>query len=218
MKLGLDPAVVRKARELAARAAEPVIEMARTHTTVSVERAVLRLAGVTGADADGTPWVNRIADAVRDQVGSGTRGGAAVLRGRRTGARMKFEMPTGAARDRALMRAREAVGRGVARIDRSRADRDRLLSKHGDPEKPVDLPDRRDRRHPRGHPAGPGGGPRGRRRHRGDPLDGTVPARLRAGGRHPPGGTPGRTRPRRTSASCGPPSTRCPASWGGTSG
>ena len=68
-KLDLDPQVVRKARSLAERAAEPVIEMARTHTTVSVERAQLRLAGLSGADADGLPWVNHLVDAVRDQVG-----------------------------------------------------------------------------------------------------------------------------------------------------
>ena len=43
--LELDPAVVRRARDLAARAAAPVVAMARSHTTVSVERAVLRLAG-----------------------------------------------------------------------------------------------------------------------------------------------------------------------------
>ena len=30
---------------------------------------MLRLAGVTGADPDGIPWVNRLVDAVRDQVG-----------------------------------------------------------------------------------------------------------------------------------------------------
>ena len=68
-KLDLDPQVVRKARRLAERAAEPVIEMARTHTTVSVERAQLRLAGLSGADAGGRPWVNHLVDAVRDQVG-----------------------------------------------------------------------------------------------------------------------------------------------------
>jgi beta-lysine 5,6-aminomutase alpha subunit len=41
--------VVAEARRLAALAAEPVIEMARSHTTVSVERATLRLAGLSGA-------------------------------------------------------------------------------------------------------------------------------------------------------------------------
>src|SRR3954471_3184067 len=68
-KLDLDPQVVRKARALAERAARPVIEMARTHTTVSVERAQLRLAGLSGADSDGLPWANHLVDAVRDQVG-----------------------------------------------------------------------------------------------------------------------------------------------------
>ena len=36
---------------------------------MSVERATLRLAGLAGADPDGTPWVNRLADAVRADVG-----------------------------------------------------------------------------------------------------------------------------------------------------
>jgi len=68
-RLGLDPAVVREARALARRAGQPIVELARTHTTVSVERAVLRLAGLDGADDDGMPWVNRLADAVRDTAG-----------------------------------------------------------------------------------------------------------------------------------------------------
>jgi beta-lysine 5,6-aminomutase alpha subunit len=70
-KLGLDQALVRRARALAARAGQPVVDLARSHTTVSVERAVLRLAGVTGADPDGIPWVNRLVDAVVADVGLG---------------------------------------------------------------------------------------------------------------------------------------------------
>ncbi len=68
-KLNLDPAVVAQARELARLAGQPVTDLARTHTTVSVERAVLRLAGLDGADEDGMPWVNRLANAVRGSVG-----------------------------------------------------------------------------------------------------------------------------------------------------
>src|SRR5690606_24640864 len=71
-KLNLDPALVRRARALAARVGRPVVELARTHTTTSVERAVLRLAGVTGADPDGIPWVNRLVDAVVADVGLGS--------------------------------------------------------------------------------------------------------------------------------------------------
>ena len=54
-RLNLDPAVVREARALAAKAGQPIVEMARTHTTVSVERAVLRLAGLQGADPTACP-------------------------------------------------------------------------------------------------------------------------------------------------------------------
>ena len=52
-KLNLDPVVVAKARELARRAGAPVVELARTHTTVSVERAVLRLAAWPGRTRTG---------------------------------------------------------------------------------------------------------------------------------------------------------------------
>src|SRR3954447_693973 len=67
--LTLDPEVVRTARRLAARAGRPVVELARTHTTVSVERALLRLAGLAGADVERVPWVNHLVDAVRADVG-----------------------------------------------------------------------------------------------------------------------------------------------------
>src|SRR5436190_8147748 len=68
-KLNLDRQQVRLARQLARRAGKPVVDLARSHTTLSVERAVLRLAGVTGADPDGIPWVNRLVDAVVADVG-----------------------------------------------------------------------------------------------------------------------------------------------------
>ena len=68
-KLDLDPVTVRKARSLARKAGRPIVKLARQHTTVSVERAVLRLAGLTGADPEGIPWVNRLVDAVRADVG-----------------------------------------------------------------------------------------------------------------------------------------------------
>ena len=71
-KLDLDPVTVRKARTLARQAGRPIVTMAKKHTTVSVERATLRLAGLQGADADGIPWVNRLLDAVRATSGSST--------------------------------------------------------------------------------------------------------------------------------------------------
>ena len=67
--LGLDRSDVRRARTLARQVGKPIVDLATRHTTVSVERATLRLAGLGGADPDGTPWVNRLADAVRADVG-----------------------------------------------------------------------------------------------------------------------------------------------------
>jgi beta-lysine 5,6-aminomutase alpha subunit len=149
-KLGLDPEVVRKARRLAARAAEPIIEMARTHTTVSVERALLRLAGLTGADHDGIPWVNRLTDAVRAQVGLEHGVALPVWDGLRLGpygdlgslaaaaalGRVSFRIPAGPDAAAAASAARAAARAGIARIDARRAERDRLLGEVGDPPPP----------------------------------------------------------------------------------
>ena len=67
--LDLDAATVRRARTLARRAGKPVVDLARSHTTVSVERATLRLAGLAGADHENVPWVNHLVDAVREGAG-----------------------------------------------------------------------------------------------------------------------------------------------------
>src|ERR1700728_1768615 len=53
-RLGLDREVVAEARRLAADVGQPIVELARTHTTVSVERAVLRLGGLDGAHVGGS--------------------------------------------------------------------------------------------------------------------------------------------------------------------
>ncbi len=147
----LDPGLVRRARALAVRAAAPVISLARERTTVSVERAVLRLAGLTGADptsGDGDiPWVNRVVDAVRDQVGlehgvavpvwhaMRTSGHASLLDLAEsvTAGTARFELPTGAAAKRAHDGATRAARAGLRRIDRNRVTRGRLISRIGDP-------------------------------------------------------------------------------------
>ncbi len=149
-KLNLDPALVRQARELAAVAGQPVVELARTHTTVSVERAVLRLAGLDGADEDGMPWVNRLADAVRESVGlehgvalpawdAMLAGGYPDLRTLAVDASaglVKFRLPAGEDADAARDAAGRSVGNGMARIDAQRAERDRMLAGIGDPPMP----------------------------------------------------------------------------------
>ena len=50
--LDLDPQLVKAARSLAKKAGRPIVRLAQRHTTVSVERATLRLAGLEGADAE----------------------------------------------------------------------------------------------------------------------------------------------------------------------
>jgi beta-lysine 5,6-aminomutase alpha subunit len=149
-KLGLDPATVAQARELALRAGEPVTRLARTHTTTSIERAVLRLAGLDGADDDGMPWVNRLTEAVRDTAGlehgvalpvwdALANGGHASLRalaGAAGSGQVKFRVPDGDAARSAREAAGRSVAAGIARIDRQRAQRSAMISGTADPPKP----------------------------------------------------------------------------------
>ena len=146
-KIGLDPAVVRKARGLARRAGAPIVKMARTHSTVSVERATLRLAGLTGADVDGIPWVNRLVDAVREDVGlehgvalpvwhalgRGDGEDLSAVAQKAAAGSIHFRLPAGKDATRAAVAARRAVSGGLKRIDAQRARRDRLIGKLGDP-------------------------------------------------------------------------------------
>jgi beta-lysine 5,6-aminomutase alpha subunit len=144
-KLALDPGLVARARELARLAGQPVVDLARGHTTVSVERATLRLAGVTGADPDGIPWVNRLVDAVVAEVG--LEHGVAVpafdalrregvpdlttLAQKAAAGSVRFRLP---ARPLGARRAaRRAVAAGLRTVDRRRRERDRLVATLGDP-------------------------------------------------------------------------------------
>src|SRR6478672_8719727 len=153
-KLELDPTVVRTARSLARKAGAPVVRLARTHTTVSVERAVLRLAGLAGADVEGIPWANRLVDAVRDGCGlehgvalpvwdallreGGGRGAddLVVLAQKAAAGSVTFRVPQGRDAARAERAATAAVRTGIARIDRNRRERERLVARLGDPPKP----------------------------------------------------------------------------------
>ena len=149
-RLNLDPAVVREARDLARQAGQPIVEMARTHTTVSVERAVLRLAGLQGADADGMPWVNRLVDAVRESTGLEHGVALPAWDALRTGGypdlvhlaeaaahgKVQFRIPDGDAAQHARRAASAALTGGIARIDANRARRQELITQTSDPRKP----------------------------------------------------------------------------------
>ncbi|MEV0644397.1 lysine 5,6-aminomutase subunit alpha [Phytomonospora sp. NPDC050363] len=146
-RLHLDAGLVARARRLAARAGQPVVDMARSHTTVSVERATLRLAGLSGADPDGIPWVNRLVDAVRDDVGighgvslpvfhalgDGGHGDLLALAQKAAAGAVRFEVPEGAAAVRARELAAAGVGAGIAAVDARRVERDGLVAEIGDP-------------------------------------------------------------------------------------
>jgi beta-lysine 5,6-aminomutase alpha subunit len=146
-KLDLDPALVRQARALAVRAGQPVVDLARSHTTVAVERAVLRLAGVTGADPEGIPWVNRLVDAVTADVGLAygislpvwhamARDGVSdltLLAQKAAAGSVRFELPPARAAATVRRAARRAIGAGIKRIDRRRAERERMVKRFGDP-------------------------------------------------------------------------------------
>ncbi len=145
--LELDPAAVRTARSLARRVGEPIVAMTKEHTTVSVERATLRLAGLPGADPDGTPWANRLLDTVRADVGiecgvclpvwdalvRGEAGDLAELAAKASVGSVTFRLPKGRDRVRARSAARKAVGAGVRTLDAQRRERERLVKRWGNP-------------------------------------------------------------------------------------
>jgi beta-lysine 5,6-aminomutase alpha subunit len=149
-RLSLDPALVREARELARRAGQPIVDLARTHTTVSVERAVLRLAGLAGADGDGMPWVNRLADAVARSAGlehgvalpawdallTGNYADLGALAAAAAAGQVRFRVPAGADARAARSAADAALAAGIGRIDAQRAARDRLIAETAQPPMP----------------------------------------------------------------------------------
>jgi beta-lysine 5,6-aminomutase alpha subunit len=79
MELGVDRAQIDRCRELAAAIVAPVEEFIRAHSTVSVERAVLRLLGVDGIGADDVPVPNIVMDSLS---GGGREAGVALAFGR----------------------------------------------------------------------------------------------------------------------------------------
>jgi beta-lysine 5,6-aminomutase alpha subunit len=70
-KLGLSKEKIAEARELAKEICAPVLAFVDDHTSVTVERATLRLAGADDADADGVPVPNLIVDQARESLEDG---------------------------------------------------------------------------------------------------------------------------------------------------
>ncbi|HEY4019079.1 MAG TPA: lysine 5,6-aminomutase subunit alpha [Pseudonocardiaceae bacterium] len=147
MRLELDAATVAQARELAGRVGAPVVDLAKAHTTTSIERAVLRLAGLHGADPAGLPWPNHLVAAVAEQVGlhdgvavpvwdallRGEAGDLRELAEKATAGSIRFRLPDGPAAQTARRAATAAVGSGLGRITRRRWEREELVERLGDP-------------------------------------------------------------------------------------
>ena len=70
-KLALSQERIDRARELARRIVGPVQDFIADHTTVTVERATLRLAGVDGADQEGVPVPNLVVDQLKSKLEHG---------------------------------------------------------------------------------------------------------------------------------------------------
>src|ERR671923_1264513 len=65
-QLFVDADKIARARELARSAAQGVQSFIDRHTTVSIERTVLRLLGISGAGTRGAPLANLLVDKLRD--------------------------------------------------------------------------------------------------------------------------------------------------------
>ncbi|WP_025274520.1 lysine 5,6-aminomutase subunit alpha [Haloglycomyces albus] len=146
-ELPLNPELVERARQLAASAATPIVDMAHTHTTVSVERATLRLAGLEGADTEGIPWVNRLTDTVAEQVGLHDGVSETIFHQLRkndyseltelaqaaAAGAVEFTPVSGTDRTHARNLAREQVEAGLHQVKGRKEERDTMVRDIGDP-------------------------------------------------------------------------------------
>jgi len=140
-KLGLSEEKIARGRELASAIVAPIMEFVRGYTTVTVERATLRIAGADGADSDGVPVPNKIVDSLR--ASDSGLGGGALLRYADAAARLGLGPEALNARiaggldiaalpmadpTAARMKAEALVAAGLERISRNKARRDEKLA------------------------------------------------------------------------------------------
>jgi beta-lysine 5,6-aminomutase alpha subunit len=148
-RLRVDPESIAECRALAREITRPVEDLARSHTTVSIERACLRLCGVDGVLGEGTEAVP-IPNAVVDAIGAsaGLEGGAMLpffgaVESSGLGVQAAAEAIAGgelqvpaAPSDGARSLAREAAAAAVARIESARTRRAEQIDRVGDAAKP----------------------------------------------------------------------------------
>ena len=141
MELRIDAGLVSEARHLATAIAEPVSAFIADHSTVAVERSVLRLLGVDGVSADEAPVPNRVLErlgAGRFAGGAARSIGALVAETGRTPDDVASAVAEGSLDAALADGVPEAASRGaleryvraaIARIDGRREERERLLDR-----------------------------------------------------------------------------------------
>ena len=140
----VDLEIVARCRRLAGAVATDVQQTIDTHTTVGLERTVLRAYGVEGADPNGTPLANVIVDAIQKKgslgLGASYVLGAALARGDATvqeaAESLAFggELPEptrGPSRDDADRSLRVHTERALSRIDVARDEREAIKARTG---------------------------------------------------------------------------------------
>ncbi|HTX72775.1 MAG TPA: lysine 5,6-aminomutase subunit alpha [Rectinemataceae bacterium] len=145
-KLNLPAQRIARARELATAIAEPVLDFIGEHTSVTVERATLRLVGADGANVDGVPVPNLVVDQLRAADPARLEGGAllwyvnALLRTGGDVGQLNARIAEGyrvgdqALGDRAAIhrRAEELVADGLGRVAANREHRAAKLEEFRD--------------------------------------------------------------------------------------
>ena len=151
-RLSIDKDALAECRTLAAEISEPIEALATTHTTVSIERACLRLVGVDGVvgeGVEGVPVPNLVVDKIREAVGL-ERGALipffhAVESGcgdigseanRVAAGEREITWPEDFDLDIAIERARRESARAVDGIASARTRRDEVIASVGDAPKP----------------------------------------------------------------------------------
>jgi beta-lysine 5,6-aminomutase alpha subunit len=148
--LNIPPELVERARELAARIAAPVQRFILAHTTVSIERAVLRLYGVDGVDEAGVPYPNLLVEQLKEDgvlgLGAGPFYANALLvsglapeelwRQAARGQIRLARLPR-APQDQVQARLRQLTEEALETIRRRRQERDEMLARLGDPPRPL---------------------------------------------------------------------------------
>jgi beta-lysine 5,6-aminomutase alpha subunit len=216
----IDDARVAEAREIAGEVIEPVFDLIRRNTTISVERTVLRLFGMSDAGPGGIPLTNLMTDRLRPpgaqprrgvlvRAGAAARGGQPARRGgadhRPAGepARAAFRGDRGQPPGRGPTGGRGRGGRAEAAHRRARRSPARV------PDEPAaaQVRHRRHRQHLRRRDQARAAAQSGRT----SSPSSAAPPRSYVRTAPPPRATEAPTPPRRTSASCARPWTTRPA-------